>query len=46
MTLNQAIKVLKHHQKWRKGADIKPTEPRELTEALEIAINKLETIKP
>lgn len=41
MTLKQAIKVLSNHQKWRKGAKIKPTNPTELSEALDIAINLL-----
>lgn len=41
MTLLQAIEILSNHQKWRKGADIPPTDPKQLTEALDIAINIL-----
>lgn len=39
MTLKQAIEVLKIHSLWRKGAEITPVNPKELTEALEIALN-------
>lgn len=46
MTLHEAIKILKDHQIWRLGADAKPTEPKELTEALDVAINILERLKP
>jgi hypothetical protein len=39
MTLKEAIEVLSQHQKWRKGDDSQPmTDPKELTEALDIAI--------
>lgn len=41
----KAIKILKEHQKWRLGADTKPTEPKRLTQALEVAINILEQLK-
>jgi hypothetical protein len=42
MTLKEAIKVLSQHQKWRKVDDTQPiTEPKKLTEALDIAINLL-----
>jgi hypothetical protein len=41
MTLKQAIEVLEAHNIWRKGADTEPTKPKELTEALEIAIHLL-----
>jgi hypothetical protein len=37
--LKEAIEVLSQHQKWRKGDDNQPmTEPKKLTEALDIAI--------
>lgn len=40
MTKQEAIKVLSDYQKWRKGDDsIKATEPKELTEAIEFALN-------
>lgn len=45
MTLKQAIKVLERHNKWRLGAEIKATEPKELTEAIEVAINILKGLK-
>jgi hypothetical protein len=34
MKLTKAIKILKKHQKWRLGAETKPTEPKKLTEAI------------
>lgn len=45
MNLKEAIKVLKAHNKWRTGSDIEPTEPKKLTEALDIAINLLSKLK-
>ena len=41
MTLLQAIEILSNHQKWRKGADTSATDPKKLTEALDIAITIL-----
>ena len=41
MTLLEAIEILSNHQKWRKGADAPATDPKQLTEALDIAINIL-----
>ena len=41
MTLLEAIEILSNHQKWRKGVDTPATDPKQLTEALEIAINIL-----
>jgi len=41
MNLQQAIEILSTHNLWRQGADIPPTDPKLLTEALEIAINIL-----
>jgi hypothetical protein len=42
MSLIEAIKVLEQHQKWRLGDDAQPmTEPKQLSEALDIAINLL-----
>jgi len=38
MKLKKAIKTLKKHQQWRLGADTKPTEPKELTEAIIIIL--------
>jgi len=44
MTLKEAIKVLEDHNIWRLGADTEPTEPKKLTEALEIAIHLLKQL--
>ena len=41
MTLLEAIEILSNHQKWRKEAETPATNPKQLTEALEIAINIL-----
>jgi len=41
MTPESALKILSHHQKWRLGADIPPTDPKELTAALDVAIAAL-----
>jgi len=45
MTLQHAIKVLEAHQEWRTGGDGDPTDPKELTEAIEVAINILKGLK-
>ena len=45
MTLLEAIEILSNHQKWRKGADTPATDPKQLTEALEIAISALEKVE-
>lgn len=45
MTLKEAIKILTEHQEWRLGANIGPTHPKKLTEALQIAINLLNNLK-
>lgn len=44
MNLLEAIKILEEHNTWRKGAETPPTDPKKLTEALEIAINILKHI--
>lgn len=47
MNLSEAIKVLEDHQAWRKGDDTKPaTDPKRLTEAIDIAIHLLKGLKP
>ena len=41
MTKKEALEVLEHHQKWRKGADTEMTDIYKLSEALIIAIQVL-----
>lgn len=38
MTLAEAIKILKIHQKWRKGAEIDMIHPDVLTKAIEVIL--------
>jgi len=45
MDLQEAIQVLEHHQYWWKGTNIPIGDVRKLTEALDIAIEKLKEIK-
>lgn len=45
MTLEETIKVLTDHNIWRLGADTEPTNPKKLTEALDIAIRLLSQLK-
>ena len=42
MNIKEVIKALKHHQKWRKGADIDMLHPKYLAEAIDEAIKLLE----
>ena len=42
MSIKEVIKALKHHQKWRKGADIKMLHPKYLGEVIDEAIKILE----
>jgi hypothetical protein len=43
MTLKQAIKILKNHNKWRRGCEITPmANPTELGIAIDIIIKYLE----
>jgi len=42
MKLKRAIKILNYHQRWRRGADIEMRyEPKELTEAIDVCLEKL-----
>lgn len=43
MNLQEALRILKNYQKWRLGAEIDAPNPKEITEAIDIAIN---IIKP
>lgn len=42
MNIKEVIKALKHHQKWRKGADIEMLHPKYLGEVIDEAIKILE----
>ena len=44
MTLTQAINILEKHNKWRLGGKDNPIDPKQLTEALEVAINLLKQL--
>ena len=46
MTIEQAVKILSDHQKWRLGDDtIEATNPKDLTEAINIILKKFEDDK-
>jgi hypothetical protein len=36
MSLYEALLILENHNKWRKGADMEPTDPIKLGEAIDI----------
>jgi len=40
MELYDAIKLLEHHNKWRKGADIPMVNPSALGEAIDTVVKK------
>lgn len=42
MSIGEVIKALKHHQKWRKGADIEMLHPNYLRQVIDEAIKLLE----
>ena len=43
MEIEQAVKILSDHQKWRLGDDtIEATKPKELTEAINVILKKIE----
>lgn len=44
MNLQEAIKTLEYYNKWRLGAELDQPNPKEITEALEIAINLLKQL--
>ena len=44
MTLQQALKILKSHNNWRKGLHDVHTPPKSLTAALDVAVKHLEEI--
>ena len=43
MTIKQAIKILIRTNKWRRGAEIEMPDPKEFGEAIDIAIDVMET---
>ena len=43
MTLKQAIKILKRHNRWRRGADIQMQKPKKIGEAIEFAVQFMES---
>lgn len=45
MTTEEALVILIDHQRWRRGADIPMLEPKEIGEALDVAINVLKQRK-
>lgn len=44
MTLKESIDILQDHQDWRLGKHDNPTDPKQLTEAIEIAIHLLKQL--
>ena len=42
MTVKQAIKILIRTNKWRRGAEIEMTDPKEFGEAIDVAIAIME----
>lgn len=45
MKLKKAIKILKRHQQWRLGADIKIADPKTLTQAIDVVLYGFELSK-
>ena len=43
MTTNKAIEVLAHYVRWRKGEAKSIPDPRELGEAIEVAVERMST---
>lgn len=41
MTTEEALVILIDHQRWRRGADIPMLEPKEIGEAIDVAIEVL-----
>ncbi len=44
MKIKEALKIIVQHQDWRTGADINPVKPKDLTEAINVAIKKMEDV--
>ena len=45
MSLKQAIEILKEYNEWRLGADLEMLKPQLVTEALKVAIEKLDSLE-
>ena len=45
MKIKSAIKILKHYNKWRQGAEIKQPNPRLITEAINTLVSYVENLK-
>lgn len=45
MDLKEAIKVLREYNEWRLGADLEMLKPQIITEALKVAIEKLDSLE-
>lgn len=43
MTEKEALTILKKYQEWRLGADTEMIKPKEITEAINIVINVIDT---
>ena len=43
MTIKKAIEITKHHQAWRRGAEIEMLSPREIGIAIDIIIERIES---
>ena len=43
MTEKQALNILKRYQEWRLGADTEMIGPKEITKAIDIVINVIDT---
>ena len=43
MTAEEALKVIKYHQEWRKGGDVPQTDTTKLTEALDLLPKVIES---
>lgn len=44
MKLTEAVKLLKHHQEWRLGADINGLHPTQITEAIDVILNNYKNV--
>jgi len=45
MNLEEAVKTLQYYQRWRLGAELDQPNPKDITEAIDVAINILKNLK-